>query len=152
MNRNIIFIISIISFIGLIFFFSYWQLDRLSGNTCGCPKVISQSSFMIFLILIIIFAITLFYYLYLLSISKKEKTILSNQKTLFSILNEDEKKLINKIIKNKGFIEQKVISKEYGKIKAHRLIQKLKEKNIIKVIKKNNKNKIILNKELDLVL
>lgn len=151
MKQKIILIISLISFIGLIIFFSFLQLDKLGGNSCGCSKVISQNSFLIFFTLIVIFTITLFYYLYSLSISKKEKIINSNQKTLFSILNDDEIKLINQIIKNKGNLEQKRISENYGKIKAHRLIQKLKEKNIITIDKKNNRNLINLNKDLELI-
>lgn len=145
-------IVSLVSFLGIVVFFAYLKLDKLSGNSCGCSNVISQNSFLIFLILIIIFSINMFYYFYSLSISKKEKTILSNQKTIFSILNEDEKKLINLILKNNGVIEQKLISKKYGKIKAHRLVQKLKEKNIIFINKINNKNTISLNKDLELIL
>jgi uncharacterized membrane protein len=150
--RKLFLIMSLISFIGIIVFFGYLKLDKLSGTSCGCSNVISQNSFLIFFVLIIIFSINIFYYFYSLSISKKEKIILSNQNTIYSILNDDEKKLINLILKNKGVIEQKFISKKYGKIKAHRLIQKLKDKNIVFIKKINNKNIINLNKDLELIL
>jgi uncharacterized membrane protein len=151
MESKYSFIISVISFISIIIFFIFLEKDYLSGKDCTCNNVISQNTFFIFLILIIIFSISLFYYLHSLSLNKKNKIIFSNQKTIFSILTLEEKSFLTNIITEKGKVEQLVLAEKYGKIKAHRLIKKLKEKNIVLVKKENNKNIILLNKELELI-
>ncbi|NCP72107.1 hypothetical protein GW835_01795 [archaeon] len=152
MQSKYSFIISIISFISIIIFFIFLEKDYLSGKDCTCSNVISQNTFFIFILLIIIFSISLFYYLHSLSLTKKNKIIFSNQNTIYSILSFEEKSFLSYIIEKNGRIEQLVLAKKYGKIKAHRLIKKLKEKNIVLVKKENNKNIIFLNKELELLM
>jgi uncharacterized membrane protein len=152
MNKKIFLIISFISLIILLTLTNLLVFDKLEVKGCGCPKVISHNQVIFFIILSVIFISSLFYYLFNLTINKKENVIQSNINTIYSILEKDEKKVFDMIISNKGKIEQTEISKKYGKIKAHRLVQKLKTKNIINVIKKGSKNNITLKKNLEQVI
>lgn len=67
---------------------------------------------------------------------------------LKSILDKDEKKVIDKIALNNGEIAQSKISKMYDKIKAHRILKKLEEKRMIEIVKTGKTNTIRLNEEL----
>jgi hypothetical protein len=126
--------------------------DRLAVKDCGCPKVVSHNFVGIFVLLSVIFVASLFYYLFTLKIDQKQKIISSNIKTLYSILDEDEKHLFDMIIANSGSINQSDVSKKYGKIKAHRLTQKLKQKNVVYIIKERNQNKIFIKQNLKQVI
>lgn len=152
MNKKIFLILSLISFLLFIILINLLILDRLEVKGCGCPKVVSHNQVVIFVFLSIIFVGSLFYYLFTLKIDQKQKIINSNINTLYSILDEDEKKLFDIIIKNDGEINQTEISKKFGKIKAHRIIQKLKQKNILYVVKKGTQNKIYLKQNLKQVI
>ena len=67
---------------------------------------------------------------------------------LSSILDKDENKVLDILINNKGEMPQAELSKKYDKIKAHRILKKLKEKNIIDIKKDGKNNIIILKQEL----
>ena len=67
---------------------------------------------------------------------------------LSSILDDDENKVLDLLIKKDGEMPQATLSKSHGKIKAHRILKKLEEKNIIDIKKEGKTNKIILKKEL----
>jgi len=142
--RNIIMIIGAIAFVSLVISLSLLLADRFQVSTCGCPKVISQNFVYLFIILAVIFASALLYYLFSLKIDAKDKTIEKNREILYSILDEDEKKVLKEIIKNKGEISQSKISKIYGKLKSHRIIQKLKDKKIVEIIHNGKTNNIKL--------
>ncbi len=152
MNKKIFLIISLVSLVLFIVLINLLVFDRLEVKGCGCPKVVSHNFVGIFIILSVIFIGSLFYYLFTLKIDQKQKIITSNIKTLYSILDEDEKNLFDIIISCGGQINQSDVSKKYGKIKAHRLIQKLKQKNIVYIIKEGNQNKIYLKENLKQVI
>jgi uncharacterized membrane protein len=146
--RSSILIIGAISFIILVISLSLLLANRFNVTTCGCPKVISQNFVYLFILLSVIFVSSLLYYLFSLKLDYKDKTIEKNIEILYSILDKEEKNVLQKIIKNKGQISQSQISEDYGKLKAHRIIQKLKEKKIIEVQENGKTNKILLKKEL----
>jgi uncharacterized membrane protein len=150
--RDIILIIGGASFIALVISLSLLLADRFQVRGCGCPKVVSHNFIWLFIILAIIFVAALFYYLFSLKIEKKEKVISQNIEVLSSILDNDENNVLDLLVKNKGKISQAKISKKYDKIKAHRIIKKLQEKNIIDIEKEGKTNTIILKKELKEVL
>jgi len=92
--------------------------------------------------------VSLFYYLFSLKLTKKEDIIKSNFNLLYSILDNDEKKLFDLIQSKGGEIPQLEISKKFGKIKAHRLIEKLMSKKIVTKKRNGNNNTILINKNL----
>lgn len=147
-KRDIFLVIGSISFLVLIITLSLLLADRFQVRGCGCPKVVSHNFIWLFIFLAIIFVSSLLYYLFSIKIDEKEKVIKKNMEVLYSILDEDEKDALAKIIKRKGKIEQSELSEKYGKIKTHRILKKLQEKKIINIKKTGKTNKIELNKEL----
>lgn len=137
-----------ISFLTLIILLSLLLGDKFKIQSCGCPRVVSHNFILLFIALATIFVGCLFYYLFSLKIERKERIISKNMEILNSILDRDEKNVFNLIIRNKGEIEQSLLSKKYDKIKAHRILKKLKEKNIIDINKEGKINKVVLKKEL----
>jgi len=149
MKKGIIsLIISSISFILLIIFLSLLLGEHFQTQSCGCPKMVSQNFILLFIILSIIFIGGLVYYLLSLQIEKKENIINKNMEVLYSILNKDEQNLLDFLIKNNGEINQNSLAKKIEKLKAHRVIKKLKQKEIIQIIKQGKNNSIKLKKEL----
>ena len=146
--RDFILIIGGASFLTLIISLSLLLADRFQVRGCGCPKVVSHNFIWLFIVLAILFVSSLLYYLFSLKIEKKEKVITKNMEVLSSILDKDENKFLDLIIKNKGKMEQAELSKKYDKIKTHIILKKLQEKNIIDIKKEGKTNKIILKKEL----
>ena len=149
MKKGIIsLIISSISFILLIIFLSLLLGEHFQTQSCGCPKMVSQNFILLFIILSIIFIGGLVYYLLSLQIEKKENIINKNMEVLYSILDKDEQNLLDFLIKNNGEINQNSLAKKIEKLKAHRVIKKLKQKEIIQIIKQGKNNSIKLKKEL----
>lgn len=146
-KRDYILIIGSLSFLTLVIFLSLLLADKFQVKSCGCPKMVSHNFILLFIVLAIIFVSSLLYYLFSLKIDEKEKIIVKNIEILNSILDSDEKKVLNKISRT-GEIEQKEISEMFDKIKAHRVIKKLHEKGIIEIEKTGKTNRIKLNKEL----
>lgn len=147
-KREYILIIGLVSFLILITLISLLLADHLQVKSCGCPKVVSHNFLFLFIFLAIIFVSSLLYFLFSQKINHKEELIKNNFNVLYSILDDQEKDVLNSLIKNSGEIEQSKISKKLNKIKAHRIIKKLEEKKIVNVIKEGKTNKIKLNKDL----
>jgi len=104
--RDFILIIGGASFLTLIISLSLLLADRFQVRGCGCPKVVSHNFIWLFIVLAILFVSSLLYYLFSLKIEKKEKVITKNMEVLSSILDKDENKFLDLIIKNKGKMEQ----------------------------------------------
>lgn len=146
--RNILLIVGGISFIALVVSLSLLLADRFQVSTCGCPKVISQNFVYLFIILSVIFVASLLYYLFSIKIDSQGQALNKNKEILYSILDEEEKAVLSRIIRKNGEISQSEISETYGKLRAHRIIHKLKEKKIIQVTSEGKTNKIKLSQEL----
>src|SRR6056297_2959557 len=143
-------IISGISFILLIIFLSLLLGEHLKVEGCGCPHMVSQNFIFLFIVLSVIFVGGLLYYLLSIKIEKKDKKVKFNVNTIMQFLDDDEKKILKQIKdKQEGKMLQSEV-KGLTKIKKHRAIKKLKEKNIVKVEKSGNKNKVKLNENFDL--
>ena len=142
-------IVSGISFILLIIFMSLLLGEHLQVEECGCPHMVSQNFIGIFIVLGMIFIGGLIYYLLSLKIDKKDKKVRFNVNTIIQFLDKDEKEILKQLSEKKGKMLQSEI-KDLSKLKKHRAIKKLKEKNIVKVEKSGNKNKIKLNENFEL--
>lgn len=148
MKKEIVLFVGGAAFIIFVILLNLLLADQFAVTDCGCPKMVSHDFVVIFVILSIIFVASLVYYLFSLRLENKEKIIKGNIEVLYSILDKNEKKVILQIVKNKGEIDQHSLSDIYGKIKAHRLIKKLEEKNIVVVRRNGKANKIKLKEEL----
>lgn len=140
-----------VAFIILVVCLALLLGDKLGMDkkVCGCPKVISQNFVWLFIVLAVIFVGCLLYYLFSLKTDSQNKTIAKNIEILYTILDEDEKKVLKQLAENKGEISQSAVSDLFkDKIKAHRVLRKLIEKKIIGVSKDGKENKIILKEEL----
>ncbi len=146
--RDGVLLVGGLSFITLVIFLSLLLADRFQVRGCGCPKVVSHNFVWLFILLAIIFVGALLYYLFSLKIEKKEKIISKNMEVLNSILDDDENNFLDLIVSNDGVMSQSALSNSHGKIKAHRVLKKLEEKNIIDIKKEGKTNKVILKKEL----
>lgn len=147
-KRDWILIFGGICFIVLIIFLSLLLADKFQVRGCGCPKVVSHNFTYFFVILAVFFVASLFYYLFSIKIEQKERLIEKNIEVMNTILNDDEKKIMDKLTRHNGELEQQEISKMLDKIKAHRVIKKLQEKGIIEVKKQGKTNTIKLNEAL----
>jgi hypothetical protein len=149
-KRDIILIVGGVAFLALVVCLVLLLADKFDMDkaVCGCPKVISHNFVWIFIVLAIVFVSCLLYYLFSLKIDSQRGTINKNREILFSILDEDEKKVIKKLINNNGKIVQSDLSLDFGKLKAHRVIKKLEEKKIIDIKKDGKTNQIKLKGEL----
>ena len=147
-SREWVLLAGSLSFVTLVVFLSLLLADRFQVRGCGCPKVVSHNFIWLFILLAIIFVGALLFYLFSLKIEKKEKVISKNLEVLSSILDQDENDVLDLIVKHNGEMPQSMISKKYDKIKAHRILKKLQEKNIIDLKKEGKNNKVILKKEL----
>src|SRR6056297_3086540 len=142
-------IISGISFILLIIFLSLLLGEHLKVEGCGCPHMVSQNFIFLFIVLSVIFVGGLLYYLLSIKIEKKDKKVKFNVHTIMQFLDKDEKKILKQLDKNNKEMPQSNI-KELSKLRKHRAIKKLNEKEIVSIEKKGNKNKIKLNENFEL--
>jgi hypothetical protein len=147
-KKEIALLIGCFSFIVFVILLNLLLANQFEVAACSCPKMVSHNFVWLFVGLSIIYIGCLLYYLFTSKIEDKNKVIKQNFKILYSILDVQEKELLNKLIENDGNVEQSELSEVYGKIKAHRLIKKLEEKNIVNVIKRGKTNQVELKKEL----
>jgi len=147
-KRDIVLVIGALSFLLFILCLSLLLGNHLEVKTCGCPQMISRNFILLFIVLSSIFVGSLLYYLFSLKIEEKDKCLCKNMEILNSILDNDEKRVIDKLSLNNGEIKQTVISGIYDKTKAHRILKKLEDKRIITLVKSGKTNTIKLNEEL----
>ncbi len=140
--REIILIISGISFIVFIVFLSLLLGEHLQVKSCGCPQMVSQNFIMLFIVLSVIFVGGIIYYLLSLKLEKKEDALVFNLNTVKKFLDKDEKKILNKLEKQKEVIQSDI---NLTRLRAHRALKKLEEKDIIKTEKKGRTKKVKLN-------
>ncbi len=87
--------------------------------------------------------------------SKKEQEGMSDKNIILKLLNSNERKVLESLIKNEGTVLQSEISRAEGmnKLKTHRAVKRLKQKGIIKKEDYGKTNRIILTEDIkDVVL
>lgn len=97
---------------------------------------------------IIIGAIVFFFMTSKLDNKKNDLEKVTN--ALIQFLNKDEKKIVTKLIENNGQILQSELSRieDIGKLKSHRIIRRLEERNVIEIEKHGKTNIIKIKKEI----
>ena len=90
--------------------------------------------------------------------NKTEKTMKSEsvnlRTTILNLLNKNERKIVKRLMQEKGVTLQSEISKmdNMGKVKAHRSIQDLVRKGIVDLEKYGNTNRILLKTDVKKIL
>ena len=146
-KKEIVLFIGGISFIALIFSLSMLLAEKFKVPSCGCPRMISQNFVFLFIFLSIVFVGSMVYFLLSLKLDNQNKIIEKNIGLVHRCLDDLENAVLKEIVKNSGELKQKDLNKKFGKVKAHRGLKKLKEKGMIDINKKGNRNMINLKEE-----
>lgn len=174
-NRNILIGVGIIlSFALLIIstsaYYSYQQdsrqQDRLSPEQIENMSIeeiiqrmtsrrenqsqISSFYFFPFIAFAGVFVGTLVYYIMSNETIKKDKALEKNTKIILNFLTASERKVIETLLEKGGSVQQYELSHLPGltKVKTHRILRKLEEKEVIFKEKLGKVNRVVLNKEL----
>jgi len=175
-NRKLLLPISLIAVIGIIFifFFSIFQnfTDNLPIGSRLCPSMVPNYLLWISLILMVVIIVPISYYVIskrleekmeknlsaitklvgrrIKSGSTKENLKLNNNANILKLFNPNEKKVVEKIIENKGSVLQSEISRMEGmtKLKTHRAVKELERKGIVKLEQYGKTNRIILSEDV----
>jgi len=88
------------------------------------------------------------------SISKTKSKEITEKNVILKFLNESEKKVLEKLIENRGTVLQSEISRMEGMttLKTHRCVKDLERKGIIKTETHGKTNRIILTKDIKDIL
>ena len=146
-RKLIIFGILVSTFIFAVSFATlYAQTHIIEGTACSCtlpiPLLIPMFSSFGILVGLISF------YLLLPTIEKSKE----EAKNWIELLDPLERRAIKMIIDNEGRITQAKISKEIGKVKAFRVLERLKGRGIIEKIKERKTNIIKLSDKFEFLL
>ncbi|MBR9679829.1 MAG: hypothetical protein GOU99_02135 [Candidatus Altiarchaeota archaeon] len=158
---GVVLLISLLLFLGV-------PINSLTKEYCGCHHVMPNYYYLIFGFFLILAMVPLSYYF----ISKKmenrmeehkeilvkfvdqklERSIDNNPEklTVLNLLNPNERKITENLIKHGGVALQSEISKMDGmtKLKAHRAVKNLETKGIVKTEKHGKTNKLVLSKKI----
>jgi hypothetical protein len=165
-------IISFILLLGSIIFFmnrlhNLRQLDPLELEAMSKDDILKQinerqvgTPFYFFIPIFSFFGIAvgaLIYYILSGSLEKKDKVIKHNTDVILKLLAPEERKVISKIVENRGKISQSEITymEGFSKVKAHRVVISLANKGIVtketygkmRMIKMNDEFYEVLKKE-----
>lgn len=140
-------------FIFIVTFSSLYVSDAIrNNNACGCAIPIPYMILILSSLGLFVGSIV-YYFIFTKFINqqiKDHKLVKSSILTTLNLLPPDERKIVKILINNKSGLRQSDIEKHSGfhKVKVHRVIQKLLEKEIIQKSDDNNVKKINLNDSL----
>ena len=161
-------VIVIILFIGLLIFLGV-SLYPFSEKYCGCHDTIPNYFFLLFGVLLILAVIPISYYFsskktgekldkHLEALTKfADKTTAVeknggnvNKQSILKFLGDYERKVLERLLESKGSVLQSEISRIEGmtKLKAHRAVKNLEQKEIIKIERHGKTNRIFLAKDI----
>lgn len=162
MNKNKKLVIAIIALVA--FLYVVFSLNALLANTTNvefcpitatveCPHM-QQLNFLIaalpLIVSIAVIAGAATYYLMAEKIETKQQTIKSNTAMLLKFLNPEERKLVNLLIENNGKALQAELTRlpGMGKLKSHRVVQKLIDRGVIEKETLGKTNIVRFSKEI----
>jgi len=180
-NKKWLLPVSVMALVGIIFIIWYSLFQDFSGHPITqqgiCPRMIPNYLLWLSLILMVVVIVPISYYFVSKRLEEKmEKNLsaitkmvdhktksgtkdenikLNNNGNVLKLLNPNEKKVVEKIIENKGSVLQSEISRmgDMTKLKAHRAVKELERKGIIKLEQYGKTNRIILSEDIkDIIL
>jgi len=166
-NLFILLLIPIILAIAVIFYFSVIH----QPSTGTCQRMVPIYILWISLVVIILIIVPTSYFLISKSLEEKLKNNMelisnivkkekngngikkkedNNNQLFLKFLNLTERKVVEKLIENKGITLQSEISRMEGmtRLKTHRAVKELERKGIIKIESFGKSNRIILTKDI----
>lgn len=124
----------------------YVQTEIERGNIYGCTVPIPI--FIPMFSSLGLFVGSMVYYFMFPKIEERKENRIELFRKLLSLLEEDEKLVFEELIENDGEVQQSKLSRKIGKVKAFRVIEKLKRKGVIEKEKYGKTNVIKLKEEL----
>jgi hypothetical protein len=107
----------------------YVQIEIERGNVCGCTIPIPMFIPM-FSSLGILVGSGVYYFLFP-KLEKRKASVEVFWKHFLSLLDEDERYVVEKLLNNGGEVLQSIISRELGKVKTFRIVERLEKKGLI---------------------
>jgi len=147
-------VITIMLITGFIFAVSfstlYVQTNIVEGTACSCtlPIPLLIPTFSSLGILVGSFV----YYMMFSRLKDTEVKSVKDARILIDMLQFDEKKIIEKLIENKGEMTQSKLSSLFGKVKTFRVLENLKRRGIVIKESYGKTNKIKLDEKFRQVL
>jgi uncharacterized membrane protein len=143
-KKLLIVIIVIAGFVfGVSFSTLYAQVHIAEGTACSCtlpiPLLIPTFSSLG------VFVGSIVYYMLSPAISREVQKV--DTKAILDLLEPLEKEIIRRIVENRGEISQSKLSSEFGKVKAFRVIEALKNRGVVEKVPYGKTNKIKLNEK-----
>ncbi len=144
-RKAVIAVSLIVGFISIVSLITMYIQTRLIKEGSACLCIVP-----VYLLVPILscFGLLIGFIVYSMLAETKEKAIARNIRHTLMFLDPDERAVIEKIINNKQ-ISQAAISKELGKVKAHRIVAKLLQKGIIKAVNDGKTKKLRLHDKLE---
>ena len=148
--RNILLAVGvIIGFMVLVgFSLAYIAQEYSALYSCGCAYTLPVIIALLSGTGIVVGILT--YYFLTGKVQKEKKEIKKNLMSTLNFLDDDERKVVGALIKNKGKLTQAKISEKtgLGRVKAFRVVSKLESKGIIEKEKNGKTNNIKMNEDL----
>jgi len=139
----------ILGFIFVVSFSVIYVSDAIkNNNACGC--VIPIPYMILILSSLGLFIGCLAFYILISKQIKEKKEINKNLDFTLNFLENNEKKIITELIKNRGILNQSKFeeSTNFHRVKVHRILEKLISKGLITKTSNGMSNKIELSEEL----
>lgn len=156
-NKKLLLIVSLLALLGVIFIILYSHFMSGSASSSPghglCPKMIPPYMLWISIILVIVAVVPISYYFISKKLEEKmEKNLAAisrmvdsnlqhnkekeqNNGSILKLMNNGERKVIQKMIDNDGSVLQSEIARMEGmtKLKAHRIVKELESKGIVRL-------------------
>lgn len=150
-KKTILGIILLATFIFLVSFSTlYAQTHIIEGTACQCtlpiPLLIPTFSSLGVMVGSIV------YYLMFPKIKESEEKVMEKLRKILTILDPDEREVIELVIKNKGRVTQSVVSRRMGKVKAFRVIERLRKRGVLKKEPYGKTNMVSLTEDFEKIL
>ncbi len=143
----------ITGFIFVITVSSIYVSDMITnGDACRCVIPVPLMILLLSSLGVFVGGVTSFVFIDKLREKEQEmgRMSLNSREMLLRILEEDEAKVVRRLLKEKGKAAQAQITKELGndRVKAHRILKKLEEKKVILIDRAGKSNSVRLRKDL----
>lgn len=124
------------------------EADKINGTLCPLESFLFDLLPLIVAASIVVGAGV--YYFMSQKMEIKDENLKKNTGVILNLLNQDEKKVIEKILAGKGQVLQAEITRlpDMSKVKSHRIVKRLFQRGVIRIEKYGKTNIVKLNDEI----